>query len=227
MRTATRCALAVAALAVLVSVTACGPVLMGSAATFGTQRVSMATLSDQAGSLDKIYQANPSLQSEVQYTRAELPRLVLMWLVRFRVVDSIAQRNGVRVTSADAQAGLVQAAAQLQQQTASAVTPDVFAVLNALPPQLTGEYGRYTATIEKLAVAFTGAKSASALTTLQQQEFAIRLNAEAAAAAKRIGIKINPQYGRLNASQLTIDAPASPLSKAEALGAAGPAGPAG
>ena len=64
-----------------------------------------------------------------------MPRLVLMWLVRFRVVDAIAARNGVQVTPAETQQALVQAAAQIEQQTGSAITPAQFAVFNALPPE--------------------------------------------------------------------------------------------
>ncbi len=218
-RTAIRSAWAVAALAALVLLTACGQVQMGAAAILGTQRVSTATLSDDVTSLNNVYTANPSLQGQVQYKPADMPRLVLMWLVRFRIIDSIAQRNGVQVTPAEAQQGLVTAAAQIEQQTGSAVTPAQFAVFNALPPGLTDQYGRYEATIEKLAVQFTGAKNASSLTTAQQQQFSARITAEVAAAAKRLDIKINPQFGQLDAAQLTINPPASPLSRAAALGA--------
>jgi len=218
-RIAIRIAGAVAALAALVSLTACGPILMGAAAILGTERVSISTLSTDVASLDNVYQANPSLQREVQYTSAQMPRLVLMWLVRFRVIDSIAQRNGVQVTPAEAQQGVALAAAQIQQQTGSAVTPAQFAVFNALPPTLTDQFGRYEATIEKLAVLFTGAKNASSLTTAQQQQFSARIGAEVTAATKRLDIKINPQFGRLNAAQLTVDAPQNRLARPAAAGA--------
>ncbi len=211
-RTAIRSAGAVAALAALVSLTGCGPILLGAAAILGTERISTAALSSNVASLNNVYQANPSLQSQVRYTQADMPRLVLMWLVRFRVIDTIAQRNGVQVTPAEAQQGLVQAAAQIEQQTGSAITPAQFAVFNALPPNLTDQYGRYEATIEKLAVQFTGAKSASSLTPAQQQQFSARISAEVAATIKRLGIKINPQYGRLDASQLTVNAPQNELT---------------
>jgi hypothetical protein len=219
-RIAIRSAGAVAALTVLVSLTGCEPILMGAAATFGTQRVSTSTLSTDVALLNNVYQANPSLQRDVQYTPAQMPRLVLMWLVRFRVVDDIAQRNGVQVTPAEAQQGLVQAAVQIEQQTGSPITREQLAIFTAMPPNLTDQFGRYEATIEKLAVAFTGAKSASSLTPAQQQQFAARIGAEVAASTKRLDIKINPRYGRLDAAQLTINAPDNPLVRAAALGTA-------
>ncbi len=218
-RTAIRSAGAVAALAALVSLTACGPVQMGAAAILGTQRVSTSTLSNDVAALNDVYQAHPSLQREVQYKPADMPRLVLMWLVRFRVIDAIAQDEGVQVTPAEAQQGVARAAAAIEQQTGSAVTPAQFAVFNALPPSLTSQYGRYEAAIEKLAVVYTGAKSASSLTPAQQQQFAARITAAVAATTKRLGIKINPQFGQLDAAQLTIDAPTSSLSRTAALGA--------
>ncbi len=219
-RIAIRSAGAVAALAALVSLTGCGPILTGAAAVLGTQRVSTATLSADVASLNNVYQANPSLQRDVRYTAAEMPRLVLMWLVRFRVVDDIARRNGVDVTPAEAQQGLVQAAAQIEQQTGTPITREQLAIFNAMPPTLTDQFGRYEATIEKLAVTFTGAKRASALTPLQQQQFAARVGAEVAATTKRLDIKINPRYGRLDVTQLTINPPVNPLARAAALGSA-------
>ena len=215
-----RSAGAIAALAALVLLTGCGPILMGAAAILGTQRVSSSTLSADVAALNNVYQANPSLQHDVQYTPAQMPRLVLMWLVRFRVIDDIAQHNGVQVTPAEAQQGLVQAAAQIEQQTGAPITRAQLAVFNAMPPNLTDQFGRYEATIEKLAVAFTGAKSASSLTTAQQQQFAARIGAEVAAATKRLDIKVNPRYGRLDPAQLVINPPQNPLARTAALGAA-------
>jgi hypothetical protein len=219
-RTAIRTAVGFAALAALASLMGCGPILMGAAAIVGAGRVSTTTLSGHVASLDGVWQANPSLHHDVRYTEADMPRLVLMWLVRFRVVDDIAQRNGVAVTSAEAQRGIVQAATQIEQQTGAPVTPAEFALFNALPPTLTDEYGRYQATIEKLAVQFTGAKDASSLTAAQQQEFSARIGAEVAQSTKNLDIKINPQFGVFDPRQLTVSAPQNTLARpAAALGA--------
>ena len=91
---------------------------------------------------------------------------------RFRIIDSIAQRNGVQVTPAEAQQGLVTAAAQIEKQTGSAVTPAQFAVFNALPPSLTAiSTGATRRPSRSSPWQFTGAKNASSLTTAQQQQF--------------------------------------------------------
>jgi hypothetical protein len=219
-RIAIRSAGAAAALAALVLLTGCGPILMGAAAILGMQRISNSTLSANVAELDNVYQANPSLQHDVQYTPAQMPRLVLMWLIRFRVVDDIARHNGVQVTQAEAQHGLAGAVAQIEQQTGAPITPAQLAVFNAMPPSLTAQFGRYEATIEKLALAFTGAKSASSLTPAQQQQFAARISTEVAAATKRLDIKVNPRYGRLDPAQLTINPPQNPLVGTAALGTA-------
>ncbi len=219
LRIAIRSAGAAAALAALVLLTGCGPILMGAAAVLGTQRVSTATLSADVDALNKVYQANPALQHDAQYTTAEMPRQVLTWLVQFRVVEDIAQRYGVQVTPAEAQQGLVQIAAPIEQQTGSPVTQDELAVIYGVPPRLLGEFGRYDATLEKLAGLFVGAKSGTPLTAAQQQEFGARISAEAAAAAKRLDIKINPQFGQFDPARLTIGPPQNPLARTAALGA--------
>jgi hypothetical protein len=95
------------------------------------------------------------------------------------------------------------------------MSPQEFAMFNAVPPNLAGQFGRFEATIEKLAVLYTGANSASSLTQAQQQEFSQRLNAEVAAATKRLHIKINPRFGQLDEKQLIIVATPDRLSKPE------------
>jgi hypothetical protein len=212
-RTGIRSACAAAAAAAVVCVTACGPLQMGAAAIVGTERIPTSTLAADVAALNKVYQANPGLQANVQYKPAQMPQLVLMWLVRFQILDDITRRAGVQVTSADAQRGVAAASLAIKRQTGTSVTPAVFAVFNALPPGLTNQYGRFEASIEKLAVLYTGAKDASSLSAAQQQQFSQRITVEVAAAAKRLNIKINPRFGKLNATQLTIDPAPDTLSR--------------
>jgi len=212
-RTAIRSAAVVAAAAAVVCVTACAPVQTGAAATVGSERIPTSTLASDVAALNKVYQANPGLQRNVQYKPAQMPQLVLMWLVRFKILDDLTRRAGVQVTTADVQTGVAAASQQIERQTGTRVTPAVFAMFNALPPDLTNQYGRFEASIEKLAVAYTGAKDASSLSAAQQQQFSQRITAEVAAAAKRLDIKINPRFGRLNTTQLTIGAAPDTLSR--------------
>lgn len=213
LRTVMRSAGAAAALAVLVSVTACGPLLMGSAAIVGSQRISTSTLSGDVAALDRVYQGNPSLRPSVQYSPAQMPRIVLMWLVRFRIIADIARHNGVHVTAAEAENALAAIKARAGQQAGRAVTPGEFALLTAVPPNLAGQFGRYEATFGKLALRFTGASDLASLNAAQQQLLETRIRAEVAAAVKRLSIKINPRFGRLDANQLIIVAAKDRLSR--------------
>jgi hypothetical protein len=205
----------VAAAAAVVALTACGPVQMGSAAIVGTQRVSTSALSDDVSKLNNVYQAHPSLQANVQYKPAQMTQLVLMWLVRFKILDDIARRAGVQVSPGEAQATLDRTIREAEQQTARTMSRQEFAMFNAVPPNLAGQFGRFEATIEKLAVLYTGAASASSLSPSQQEEFSRRLNAEVAAATRRLDIKINPRFGQLDEKQLIIVATPDRLSKPE------------
>lgn len=202
-----------AALAVIISLAACGPLRMGAAAIVGTQRISTSTLSGDVADLKGAYQAHPAVQSNLQYTPAQMPRLVLTWLMRFRIISDVARHDGVRVTPAEAQGALASARKQAGQQAGTSVSSQEFALLAAIPPHLAGQYGRYEAAIEKLALLYTGAKSVSSLSQAQQQRFQQRITAEVKAAVKRLKIKVNPRFGRLNVSQLSVVAAPDSLSK--------------
>jgi hypothetical protein len=212
---AVKTALAGVIAAAAVTLTACGPAQMGAAAIIGTDRVPTSTLSGDVSALNKVYQAYPSLQANVQYKPSQMPQLVLMWLIRFKILDDIAQRAGVQVSPGEAQATLDGAIRQIEQQTTRTMSQQEFAMFNAVPPNLAGQFGRFEATLEKLAVLYTGATSASSLSPSQQEEFSRRLSAEVAAATKRLNIKINPRFGQLDERQLTIVATPDRLSRPE------------
>src|SRR6266516_2768564 len=136
-RAVLRGAAAVAVLAVAVSLTGCAPLQLGAAAIIGTQRISTSRLSSDVAALNKVYQAHPALRAQVQYKPAQMPRLVLMWLVRFGISADIARHDGVRVTPAQAQSALVAADVAVERQIRASVSPAEFGLLSALPPNLT------------------------------------------------------------------------------------------
>jgi len=189
---------------------------MGAAAIVGTQRISTSTLSSDVAALNAVYQAHPALRRDVQYKPAQMPRFVLMWLVRFHIIADIARHDGVQVTPAQAQSALAAATVQVERQINASVSAAEFGLLSAVPPNLTTQYGRYRATIEKLAVLYTGVTNLSSLTQAQQRRFAARISSEVAASVKRLKIKINPRFGQLNATQLTVVAAPDRLSRPEA-----------
>ena len=89
-------------LAVLGGLTACGTVRMGQVAITGDQGISTATLTNEVNNLEAAYRAsNGAVQ--LQFPLSEAPRQVLSWLVRFRIREQMAVRNGVTVTRADSQ----------------------------------------------------------------------------------------------------------------------------
>ena len=194
-------------LAVLGGLTACGTVRMGQAAITGDQGISTATLTNEVNNLEAAYRAsNGAVQ--LQFPLSEAPRQVLSWLVRFRIREQMAVRNGVTVTRADIQRARATIAAQARQSQVSLVN---LAVANGLPPDLLPELGRYQAIESALVRKLDGGRlptSQTGLNALSQQ-----LNTIQCRAASSLAIKVNPQFGRMDYSQLSV-IPAAPTLSA-------------
>jgi SurA-like protein len=212
-------ACAAAACAALIPVAGCGgsshPTQMGAAAIVGGQRISTATLTDQVAGLNKSYQANPSVKSQLQYKPAQMPQLVLTWLVRFQIFDKVARSKGIQLSAADSQRGLVAASQLFQQQTGQSVPTSELALANAVPPGLLNQFGRFEATLSKLTVLYTGGKQPTSQQAQQQEQQLVnqRLTADIGATTKSLNIKINPKYGQLNTTSLTISSSPNKLSR--------------
>jgi hypothetical protein len=192
-----------AGLTALAALAACGPVRMGSAAIMGGEGTSAATLTQQVSNLENAYHASHG-RIQLQFPLSQAPQQVLSWLVRFRVRDEMAARNGITVTPAETQQARAAIAAQARSSGASLAD---LAVANGLPPDLLPQLGRYQAIENAVVRKLDGGTlptSQSGLTTLSN-----KFNAEQCRAAKSLGIEINPQYGRVDYSQLTI-IPAAP-----------------
>ena len=194
-------------LAVLAGLTACGPVQMGQAAITGDQGISTATLTNEVNNLQAAYRAgNGSVQ--LQFPLSQAPREVLSWLVRFRIREQMAARNGVTVTRADSEQARAGLEAQARQSRASLTD---LAVANGLPPDLLPELGRYQAIQAALIRKLDGGTlptSQSALQALSQQ-----FNTFQCHAAKSLAIKVNPQFGQMDYGQLSV-IPAAPTLSA-------------
>jgi hypothetical protein len=210
---------AAAACAALISLSGCGssspPVQMGAAAIIGNQRITTATLSDDVSALNKAYTANPSVSSQLQYKPSQMPQLVLTWLVRFQILNSVAQHKGVQISPGDSQRGLAAAAQIFQQQTGQQISPNELALANAVPPSLLPQFGQFEAVLSKLTQLYTGGKQPTSQQDQQAESQLVneRLTADIGATTKTLNIKINPRYGQLNQSQLTIGPVPSKLSK--------------
>jgi hypothetical protein len=189
---------ALAALAALTALTACGTPRMGSAAIVGNQGISTSQLTSEVSNLENAYQASHG-RIQLQFPQSEAPQQVLAWLVRFRIREQMAIRNGVTVTPADAQRARAAIATQAEQ---SNVSLSDLAVANGLPPDLLPELGRYQAIQSALVRKLDGGTlptSQSGLSALSQNFAAVQCRA-----AKSLAIQVNPQFGRMDYGQLSI-----------------------
>lgn len=208
---------AIAACAALIPLAGCGsgPVQMGAAAIVGGQRITTATLADDVAGLNHAYQANPALAGQLQYKPTQMPQLVLTWLVRFQILDSVARDRGLQVSPADSQRGVAAAEQIFQEQTQQSISPSTLAVANAMPPSLLPQFGRFEAILAKLTVLYTGGRQPTSQQDQQAQSQIVdqRLAADIGSATKNLNIKVNPRYGQLDTSQLTIGSAPDKLSR--------------
>ena len=198
-----------AALAALAALAACGPVQMGSAAIVGDHGIPAATLTREVGNLEAAYKASKGA-IQLQFPVSQAPQQVLGWLVRFRIREQMAARNGITVTRADSEMALASIAAQARQNR---VTLPQLAVANGLPPDLLPELGRYQAIEVAVVRKLDGGTlptSPAALSILSQ-----KFDREQCLAAKSLTIKVNPQFGRVDYSQLSVIPAALTLSAPE------------
>jgi hypothetical protein len=190
------------------AVAACGTVHMGAAAIVGNQRVSSSNLNAEVANLNAGYQKYRR-QVQLQYSASQMPQQVLGWIVKFKVRDRLAQREGITVTSTETQQALSSIEASIKAEGESAPLPAV-AVANGLPPDMLTELGQYQAIETKLLNRLDGGKlpsASSAQTALED-----RFNKSQCLAAKSLDILINPQFGELNYSDYSVVAAPSKLS---------------
>jgi peptidyl-prolyl cis-trans isomerase SurA len=190
--------LTAAALAAALALSACGTVQLGAAAVTHTSRIPTATVSAEVSNLDAAYKADKA-KVQLQFPAAQMPQQVLSWLVRFRVREQMAARNHLTITRAESQSALASASAQAKQ---SGVTLTDLAVANGIPPDQINELGRYVAIQNQLLDRLDGGTlptASAALQTLGNQ-----FNTYQCRAAKSMGIHVNPQFGQLDYSQVSV-----------------------
>jgi hypothetical protein len=190
------------------AVAACGTVHMGAAAIVGNQRVSSSTLNAEVANLNAGYQKYRS-EVQLQYSKSQMPQQVLGWIVRFKVRNQLAQREGITVTSTEVQQALSSIEASIKSEGESAPLPAV-AVANGLPPDMLTDLGQYEAIETKALDRLDGGKlpSASSAQTALEDKF----NKSQCLAAKSLQIQINPQFGELDYSDYSVVAAPSNLS---------------
>jgi peptidyl-prolyl cis-trans isomerase SurA len=200
-------ALAAVALGGCLALTACGTMQLGAAAIVGNERITTSTLSTQVSGLNH-YLGTHTVQ--LAFPAEQVPQQVLGWLIRFRVRDQLASMQHITVTNADVQRAIVAITAQERQSGSSVPLPSL-AAANGLPPSLINpELGRYEAIQTAMITKLGGAGASS---TAEQQRIGIEFNHAQCLAAKSLHIKVSPQFGRLDYSQINLVAAADTLSK--------------
>ena len=206
--------LTAAALAAALTLSACGTVRLGAAAVTNTSRIPTATVTAEVSNLDAAYKANKA-KVQLQFPVSQMPQEVLSWLLRFRVRDQMAERNHLTITRGQVQQALASAAAQAKQ---SGVTLTQLAVANGVPPDQLPALGRYVAIQNQLLAQMDGGKLPTASSALQA--LGTKFDTSQCRAAKSLGIQVNPQFGELDYSQVSV-IPA-PNKLAAAAGTASP-----
>jgi hypothetical protein len=188
---------------------ACGTARLGAAAIIGNQRISSTTLSAEVSDLNAAYQADKK-GVQLQFPASEMPQEVLSWLVKFRLGNRLAQREGITVTPTDVAHELTMITDQLRQSGETATLAEV-AVANGLPPDQLNALGQYQAIQTKVLDRLDGGKTPAS--TAGQQALGNQLDRSLCLAAKSLDIQINPQYGVLNYSDFSVVPAPTTLSK--------------
>ena len=197
--------------------TACGPVKLGSAAIVGNERITIARLDTEVASLSRTVKLYPGT---VQLTQEQKTQQTLTWLIRFEINDQLARQEGITVSTAQGEQALDEiysaAKASAQAQGIKNVTLDLILVANGIPPNLVDEVGRYQAIDNKFAEQVNGGQEPTS--TSAQSATTAKLNQARCRAAKALNVQVNPQFGRLDYSQVAVVPALSIVSR--------PAGPA-
>ncbi len=201
---------------------ACSPVKMGAAAIVGDQRITTSALDTQVSNL-KV--AAAPYGSQVSLTAAQMPAAVLGWLIKFQIGNQMAASAGVSLTQEQVQAGIADINAQAAQVASEeGLESGTAALLNAgVTPQMLPDLGLFQAQEIAIAEKSNGGKLPS--TTAQDNAVNAVLAKDQCVAAKSLNIQVNPQFGRLDYSQLevvpapdTLSAPAGKPSPADTTG---------
>jgi hypothetical protein len=211
----------VAAVGVGLVVTGCAvtPLKMGAAAIVSNDRITVATLDTEVTNLNAAAGQYPGV---VTLTQQEMVQQTLTWLIRFQINEELARRNGITITTAQAQAALAaayaQAEASAESEGLSNVSLNEIMAASGIPPNLSGELGRYEAIENAYAKSVNGGKLPT--TSAEASTVDAKLSQAQCVAAKALSIQVSPQFGRLDYSDYSIvSAPATvwrPAGKAAA-----------
>ena len=199
-------ALGAAGLGACAVLAACAPVQAGSAAIVGNQRITVSSLDTQVSNLQAVFKPNGSTS---QLTTANMPAAVLSWLIRFEVWDQVAAANGISVTDAQSQAALSSLTSVAQQNGYSSTSQ--LLIDNGVPPQLFQQV--YTWDAQQNAYGLKANGGQEPTSTTEQNNVSAATTKAQCTAAKSLNIRVNPQFGRLDYTQISVVPGADTLSR--------------
>lgn len=196
-------------------VTGCAvqPLKMGAAAIVGSQRISVATLGNEAGNLSQAAKQYPGV---VTLTQTEVTQSTLTWLIRYQVQEELARQNGITVTPAQATAALNQAVSSAissaESEGLTNASQNLILAASGVPPSTSGELGRYEAIADMYLALVNGGKAPT--TSSAQTAAEDKLTTAECRAAKALNIQVNPQYGVLDYTELEVVSAPSTVTRA-------------
>jgi len=213
----------VAATGVALAGCAVQPLKMGAAAIVGSQRISVATLGNQAHDLSQAAAKYPGV---VTLSQTEVTQATLTWLIRYQVQEEVASQAGIYVSPAEANAALQSAvkSAEASAESQGLTNPSQELILTAsgVPPSTSTELGRYEA-ISNMYLAMVNGGKVPASGSSAQTAAENKLTKAECQAAKSLNIQVNPQYGVLDYTELAVvTAPSSVTRAAGPTAAASP-----
>jgi hypothetical protein len=169
----------------------------------GNERITIATLDTEVTNLSQTVKLYPGT---VQLSQAQKTQQTLTWLIRFKINDELARQAGITVSTAEAQKALDEiysaAKASAQAQGIRNVTLGLILVANGIPPNRADEVGRYQAIDNKFAEQVNGGQEPTS--TAAQSATTAKLNQARCRAAKALSVQVNPQFGRLDYTQVAV-----------------------
>jgi hypothetical protein len=199
-------ALGAAGLGACAVLAACSPVQVGAAAVVGSQRITASSLDTQVSNWQT---AAKPYASSIQLTTAEAPTAVLSWLVRFAVWDQVAAANGITVTDAQTQAGQKDLASVAQSNGYPSTS--ALLIANGVPPQLFQQV--YTWDAQQVAYGLKANGGQEPTSTTEQSNVSAATTKAQCTTAKSLNIRVNPQFGRLDYTQISVVPAADTLSR--------------
>ena len=184
-------ALGAAGLGACAVLAACSPVQAGAAAVVGDQRITVSSLDTQVSNLQK---AAKPYASTMQITTAQMPSVVLSWLIRFAIMDETAAANGISVTDSQTEAALSSLGSVASQNGLSSTSE--LLIVNGIPPQLFPQVGQWEAQQTAYALKLNNGKEPT--TTAAQNATTASLTKAQCTTAKSLSIQVSPQFGRLD-----------------------------